>query len=68
MSGKKTEDEVLFDFLETFDTHHHNTKDNIKEAHVDPDEWLEYYNNVSVSIDDDAYFELMMNKAWNLDG
>ena len=32
------------------------------------DEWLEYYNNVSMSIDDDAYFELMMNNAWNLDG
>ena len=32
------------------------------------EEWLEYYNNVSMSIDDDAYFELMMNNAWNLDG
>jgi len=32
------------------------------------DEWLEYYNNVSMSIDDDEYFALMMNNAWNLDG
>jgi hypothetical protein len=32
------------------------------------DEWLEYYNNVSMSIDDDEYFVLMMNNAWNLDG
>jgi hypothetical protein len=32
------------------------------------DEWIEYYNNVSMSIDDDKYFELMMNSAWNLDG
>lgn len=31
-------------------------------------EWIEYYNNVSMSIDDDKYFELMMNSAWNLDG
>lgn len=31
------------------------------------DEWIEYYNNVSMSIDDDKYFELMMNSAWNLD-
>lgn len=30
-----------------------------------PDEWIEYYNNVSVSIDEDAYFETMMNSAWN---
>lgn len=28
---------------------------------------MEYYNNVSASIDDDKYFELMMNNAWNLD-
>jgi hypothetical protein len=31
------------------------------------DEWMEYYNNVSMSIDDDKYFEVMMNSAWNLD-
>ena len=28
---------------------------------------MEYYNNVSMSIDDDKYFEVMMNSAWNLD-
>ena len=28
---------------------------------------MEYYNNVSMSIDDDKYFELMMNSDWNLD-
>jgi hypothetical protein len=32
------------------------------------DEFHEYYNNISASIDDDAYFSLMMNNAWNLDG
>merc|ERR1712083_241211 len=65
IAGKKTEDEVLYEFLETFDTHHQNSKDDIKDASVTPEEWIEYYNNVSVSIDDDAYFELMMNQAWN---
>lgn len=68
IAGKKTEDEILFEFLETFDTHHQNSKDDIKDAVVTPEEWLEYYNNVSISIDDDAYFELMMNNSWNLDG
>ena len=29
-------------------------------------EFVEYYNNVSASIDNDAYFELMMTNAWNL--
>jgi len=35
---------------------------------VTKDEWIEYYNNVSASIDNDDYFDLMMNNAWNLDG
>jgi len=34
---------------------------------VTKDEFEEYYNNVSASIDDDAYFAQMMNSAWNLD-
>jgi calcyphosin len=68
ISGEKTEDEVLCEFLETFDIHHGNHTDDQKDGSVTPDEWIEYYNTVSVSIDDDAYFELMMNNAWNMDG
>lgn len=29
-------------------------------------EFMEYYNNVSSSIDNDQYFELMMNNTWKL--
>jgi hypothetical protein len=32
------------------------------------DEFLEYYTNISVSIDNDDYFALMMNNSWNLKG
>ena len=32
------------------------------------DEFIEYYNNISMSIDDDKYFEQMINTCWNLDG
>jgi hypothetical protein len=31
------------------------------------DEFVEYYNNISMSIDDDRYFEQMVSTAWNLD-
>ena len=31
------------------------------------EEFMEYYNNVSASIDDDSYFELMMKNAWNFE-
>lgn len=33
---------------------------------VTKEEFEEYYNNISASIDDDGYFELMMNNAWKL--
>lgn len=32
------------------------------------EEFLEYYTNISVSIDNDDYFALMMNNSWNLKG
>ena len=32
------------------------------------DEFIEYYRNVSPSIDRDEYFELMMRNAWHLPG
>lgn len=30
------------------------------------EEFREYYNNVSSSIDDDKFFELMITNAWGL--
>lgn len=68
IAGRKTEDEVLFEFLDTFELHHSPNADDKRDGRVSKAEWLEYYQNVSMSIDDDRYFELMMTKAWNLDG
>jgi hypothetical protein len=33
---------------------------------VTKEEFEEYYNNISASIEDDAYFTTMMNNAWKL--
>ena len=67
-SGKKTEDEILGEFLETFEAHHAMNGRGSKDQRVTPDEFEEYYNNVSASIDNDQYFELMMINAWKLFG
>ncbi len=32
------------------------------------DEFLEYYTSVSASIDNEDYFEQMMNASWNITG
>ena len=69
-AGKKTEDEVLGEFLDTFEDHFCDMKghEDARDGVISMDEWLEYYNNASMSIDDDEYFVLMMTNAWNLDG
>lgn len=69
-SGKKTEDEILGEFLDTFEDHFCDMKGNAdaRDGKITPQEWIEYYNNVSMGIDNDEYFALMMNNTWNLDG
>jgi len=64
-SGKKTEDEILYEFIDTFEQHHSDNVEDKRDGRVSMAEWIEYYNNVSMSIDRDDYFELMMNNAWN---
>jgi len=66
-SGKKTEEEILGEFLETFEMHM-NLGGGTRDRTITPEEFEEYYNNVSASVDDDRYFEHMMNAAWKLQG
>jgi Ca2+-binding EF-hand superfamily protein len=51
-SGKKTEDDILGEFLETFELHH-SMNGGTKNREVTMEEFMEYYNNVSASIDND---------------
>jgi len=61
MDGKITEKEALGEFLDQFDT---LEKDGI----VTREEFLDYYRDVSASIDGDDYFELMIRNAWHISG
>lgn len=58
--AKKTEDEVLIEFLETFDCHRSmsagDSKSKANDGIVTLNEFMDYYSNVSASIDDDQYF------------
>jgi Ca2+-binding EF-hand superfamily protein len=63
-TGKKTEDDILMEFLETFEQHHATMTKTAKDKRVSLNEFIEYYNNISCSIDDDRYFEMMMNNCW----
>lgn len=61
MSGRIAADEALGNFLGMFDTIQ-------KDGRVSRKEFTEYYRNVSASIDNDDYFELMIRNAWHIPG
>ena len=62
LAGKKTENEVLTEFLDTFDV------GGEKDGKVTKNEFLNYYKNISASIDRDDYFELMIRNSWHISG
>lgn len=60
-SGKKTIKEAAKDFMLMWDR-----KD--KDGCIYPDEFEDYYNQISVGIDDDDQFELMIRNSWRISG
>lgn len=59
LSGRITERQAVTAFLNTFDGLN-------RDGEVTAEEFEDYYANVSASVDDDAYFQLMMWNSWNL--
>jgi Ca2+-binding EF-hand superfamily protein len=66
-SGKKSEDDILKEFLATFEMAHSIRNNDAPNYVVTKEEFTEYYNMVSTSIDDDKYFLQMIKSAWNMD-
>ncbi len=62
LAGKRTANDVLREFLDTFDV------GGVKDGKVTREEFENYYANISASIDDDDYFELMIRNAWHISG
>lgn len=61
LTGKLPPAEALGHFLANFDVFDHD-------GVVTEKDFVEYYRNVSASIDDDDYFELMIRNAWHISG
>lgn len=59
LSGKKTREEVYSEFMSQWDTQ-------IADGIVTFDEFMEYFKDVSASIDSDEYFEVMIRNAWKI--
>ena len=62
LSGKKNPNEIMKEFLETFEV------GGVKDGIVTKDEFINYYNNLSASIENEDYFELMIRNAWHISG
>jgi Ca2+-binding EF-hand superfamily protein len=68
LSGKKTEEEVLAEFLDTFEYQFSLLSDEKEnESKISMEEFLDYYNNISLGIKDDSFFEEMIKNVYNLD-
>ncbi|XP_025110763.1 calcyphosin-like protein isoform X2 [Pomacea canaliculata] len=59
LNGEWTEDQCLRTFLDSFDSQD-------KDGKISKEEFDNYYAGVSASIDNDAYFDLMMRNAYGL--
>jgi Ca2+-binding EF-hand superfamily protein len=62
ISKRKTPTQVLTEFLDTFDV------GGVKDGMVTEQEFINYYTNLSASIDNEDYFELMIRNAWHISG
>lgn len=68
-SGKRTEQEVHAEFLDTFELHLQlelNQKNLSKGLTVDNKLFMEYYRNVGSSISSDELFENILTNVWDL--
>ena len=63
ISGKKTADQLLEEFLLNFEGPRGK-----RSGHLTEKDFESYYSNISASIDDDNYFELMIRNAWHISG
>ena len=60
-TGEMSKNDILHEFMAQWDTKQRDGK-------VTIEEFEEYYADVSASIDEDDYFELMMRNAWHIAG
>jgi hypothetical protein len=50
-AGKKTEDEVLTEWLSTFEDHYSMVTEGSNDGRITPEEFVEYYTHVSANIE-----------------
>jgi Ca2+-binding EF-hand superfamily protein len=62
IAGRMTSNQVLSEFLDTFDV------GGVHDGKVTVEEFVNYYTNIGANIDNEDYFELMIRNAWHISG
>ena len=68
VNGKKTEQEVLAEFLDNFDYHFNllNQGRNPDDEEITNQEFIDFYRYISAGIEDDSFFSKMIIGVWGL--
>ena len=66
LSGKINEEEALKEFMDTFQETYNYLCGTETNNIITIEEFMEYYENVSMTIDEDEYFEYLLNNTWDL--
>ena len=70
--GKRTEDEILAEFLDVLEYHFNllieknEGEIDVNDIEVDFDDFCNFYKNISLCIEDDKYFEIMVLSEWDI--
>ena len=70
--GKRTEDEILAEFLDVLEYHFNllieknEGEIDVNDIQVDFDDFCNFYKNISLCIEDDKYFEVMVLSEWDI--
>ena len=60
VSGKRSEQDIFMEFMSLWDTQ-------VKDGIVTLDEFMEYYKDISASVDNDDEFVFILKQAWKLE-
>ena len=66
LNGKRTKEEALSRFIDFFEYHFNLLNQNKNKDYATLEEFIDFYNYISIFIDNDKYFENMMARIWGL--
>ena len=70
--GKRSEDEILGEFIDILEYHftllNEKNEENIdvNEVKIDFDEFVDFYKTISICIEEDKYFEILVMSVWGI--